>query len=67
MQIFVKTLTGKTITLEVEPTDTIENVKQKMVELKQAGVTDILLRARPGDPEFHLVHNFVKKHNGIIN
>jgi len=25
MQIFVKTLTGKTITLEVEPTDTIEN------------------------------------------
>ena len=29
MQIFVKTLTGKTITLDVEPTDTIENVKQK--------------------------------------
>jgi ubiquitin C len=27
MQIFVKTLTGKTITLEVEPIDTIENVK----------------------------------------
>ncbi|XP_055090581.1 ubiquitin-like [Symphalangus syndactylus] len=27
MQIFVKTLTGKTITLEVEPNDTIENVK----------------------------------------
>ncbi|KAG9350772.1 hypothetical protein JZ751_024661 [Albula glossodonta] len=25
MQIFVKTLTGKTITLEVEPSDTIEN------------------------------------------
>ncbi|GAA6214058.1 polyubiquitin-B isoform X2, partial [Lates japonicus] len=24
MQIFVKTLTGKTITLEVEPSDTIE-------------------------------------------
>src|SRR3954447_10166392 len=30
MQIFVKTLTGKTITLEVEPSDTIENVKQKI-------------------------------------
>jgi len=30
MQIFIKTLTGKTITLEVEPTDTIENVKQKI-------------------------------------
>eukprot|EP00941_MAST-03F_sp_MAST-3F-sp1_P003616 g3616.t1 len=30
MQIFVKTLTGKTITLDVEPSDTIENVKQKI-------------------------------------
>ena len=32
MQIFVKTLTGKTITLEVEPSDTIENVKAKIQE-----------------------------------
>ena len=30
MQIFVKTLTGKTITLEAEPSDTIENIKQKI-------------------------------------
>ncbi|XP_040838985.1 polyubiquitin [Ochotona curzoniae] len=30
MQIFVKTLTGKTITLVVEPSDTIENVKAKI-------------------------------------
>ena len=30
MQIFVKTLTGKTITLEVEASDAIENVKQKI-------------------------------------
>ena len=30
MQIFVKTLTGKTITLEVEACDTIENVKAKI-------------------------------------
>ncbi|KAG1885718.1 polyubiquitin [Suillus subluteus] len=30
MQIFVKTLTGKTITLEVEPADTIDNVKAKI-------------------------------------
>ena len=30
MQIFVKTLTGKTIALEVEPNDTIENVKAKI-------------------------------------
>jgi len=32
MQIFVKTLTGKTITLEVEPTDRIEDVKAKIQE-----------------------------------
>ena len=30
MQIFVKTLTGKTITLEVEGSDTVENVKAKI-------------------------------------
>ncbi|KDN43555.1 ubiquitin-domain-containing protein [Tilletiaria anomala UBC 951] len=30
MQIFVKTLTGKTITLEVESGDTIDNVKAKI-------------------------------------
>ena len=30
MQIFVKTLTGKTVTLEVEPSDSIENVKTKI-------------------------------------
>ena len=30
MQIFVKTLTGKTITLQVEASDSIENVKAKI-------------------------------------
>lgn len=30
MGIFVKTLTGKTITLDVEPSDTVENVKAKI-------------------------------------
>eukprot|EP01084_Bolivina_argentea_P140321 246724_1 len=30
MQIFVITLTGKTITLDVEPKDTIQNVKAKI-------------------------------------
>lgn len=30
MQIFVKTLTGKTITLDVEPSDNIEAIKAKI-------------------------------------
>lgn len=30
IQIFVKTLTGKTVTLEVEANDTIEMVKSKI-------------------------------------
>ena len=34
MQIFVKTLTGKTITLDVEASDTLENVKQ-MIQDKE--------------------------------
>ena len=32
VQIFVKTLTGKTITLEVAPSDTIEAVKAQIVD-----------------------------------
>ena len=32
MQIFIKTLTGKTITLEVDPSDTVDNVKAKIQE-----------------------------------
>ena len=33
-QIFVKTLTGKTITFDVEPTDSIENLKSK-IQIKE--------------------------------
>ncbi|EGC36453.1 ubiquitin [Dictyostelium purpureum] len=39
MQIFVKTLTGKTITLEVEGSDTIENVKTKIQDKEEDGRT----------------------------
>ena len=30
MQIYVKTLTGKTLTIDCEPSDTIENIKGKI-------------------------------------
>lgn len=32
MQIFVKTLTGKTMTLEVESSDTVSNIKAKIAD-----------------------------------
>ncbi len=32
MQIFVKTLTGKTLTVDVQSTDSVESLKQKITD-----------------------------------
>ncbi|XP_075409047.1 ubiquitin-ribosomal protein eL40 fusion protein-like isoform X1 [Tenrec ecaudatus] len=47
MQILEKTLTGKTITLEVEPCNTIKNVKAKIQD-KQECTLHLVLRLRGG-------------------
>ena len=39
MQIFVKTLTGMTVTPEVEPSDTMENVKARTKSRKASSLT----------------------------
>ena len=41
MQIFIKTLTGKTITFEVEPTDEIEKLRAMYSERKGTPISEV--------------------------
>ena len=68
IQIFVRTLTGKTIPLEVEPSDTIENVKAKIrtlshsFNIQKESTLHLVLRLRGGLIEPSLCQ-LVQKYN----
>ncbi|XP_036082339.1 ubiquitin-60S ribosomal protein L40-like [Rousettus aegyptiacus] len=61
MQIFVKTLTGKTITLEVKPSDITENVKAKIQD-KEESTLHLVLRLQGGIIEPFL-YQLAQKYN----
>ena len=59
MQIFVKTLTGKTITLEVEASDTIENVKAKIQVSSHIYIANLEFFSNCTIPKTASGHDFV--------
>ena len=55
MQIFVKTLTGKHITIEVEPTDRIEDVKAKIQDKEGIHQTNNVLSSQANNSKMAIL------------
>ncbi|KAJ5074721.1 hypothetical protein M0811_08076 [Anaeramoeba ignava] len=67
MQIFVKTLTGKTITIEIDPTDTIEFLKYKIYEREEIPicVQRLIFAGKHLENEKTLKHYNIQKESTI--
>lgn len=68
IQVFVKTLTGKTITLEIEPSNSVEEVKSK-IELKEGvpASAQRLIVAEKQLEDGHLVSEYEIKNDSTIH
>jgi len=66
MQIFVKTLTGKTITLEVESSDTIDMVKSK-IQVRPCGARPLRGSVGKCTPGLSVGDDLSKQTNEIRN
>lgn len=45
---------------------TEEQIIEKIKELKKLGATDLMIRIHGNDDEYYRIHDFVKKHKGVI-